>query len=73
MLPAAAVVVVNQRYSSEQIRGPVPRGRQFDLQKRTGRSGRGGATYTGSPCPSAPLPQSEGGALLGHLRSENSK
>lgn len=66
VFPAA----VNQCFSSEQLRGLVPRGRQFDLQRRRGRSGHGGATDTGSPCPSAPLPRSEGGALLGHLGSE---
>ena len=61
----------SQWFSSEQLRGRGPREWQFDLQRMRGRSGHGGATYTGSPCPSAPLLLSEGVASSGHLGSES--
>lgn len=58
---------------SLNLTGLEPRGWRFDPQTRRQRSDRVGATYTGSPCPSAPLPPSEGGAWLGHLGQRRGK
>lgn len=64
MLAAAAVQPMCPCWA---LRGLEPRGQLFGPQRRRGRCGHGDATCTGSPCPSVPLPLSEGGALLGHL------